>query len=232
MSSKYVPSFLKQQHVQEHEPKQEHGQGFQRFSVKNNRFGALSDEFVAQKPATLASLTSTTNANNVQSKGGNSYANRLNKNFRQNVEPVPQKVVKEVNISSESDFPSLGGVSTKQVTTSTPKFAEFAKSWAKKIEEEEEKAKTEREQREKEKAEEELLRRTLKVVKNSKKKYDLQENYDYDPEADPERVVAELEGDEEYEVPSGNEDEGEFDEEDEENMEDEYNQDIEDEDRY
>lgn len=79
-------------------------------------------------PATLASLTSNGESSTLD-KTERSYAYK------------PRNKVANVNLSSDQDFPSLGGASKKKTEESSaakPSFASMAKEWAKKQKEEEE----------------------------------------------------------------------------------------------
>jgi hypothetical protein len=86
-------------------------------------------------PGTLASLTS---------NGDSSTANTVERSYAYK----PRSKAANVNLSSDQDFPSLGGVAKKQTEESVaakPSFASMAKDWAKKQKEEEEMQKKEAE---------------------------------------------------------------------------------------
>jgi hypothetical protein len=144
------------------------------------------------------------NANRFEALG-DSYASK----YRANTYEKPSQP-KVLSVDSEKDFPSLGGVS-KKVTTTTSKFSDMAKCWAKTTEEENKKAQLERERIAREKADLESIRRNMKVIKNLSKKNtnnaeDNELEYDYH-----ESILGE---DEDFHIPS--EEEPELSEEDEE----------------
>lgn len=79
-------------------------------------------------PGTLASLTS---------NGERTTPDTIERSYTYK----PRSKAANVNLSSDQDFPSLGGVSKKQTEESAaakPSFASMAKDWAKKQKEEEE----------------------------------------------------------------------------------------------
>lgn len=86
-------------------------------------------------PATLASLTS---------NGESSTLDKTERSYTYK----PRNKVANVNLSSDQDFPSLGGASkkkTEETAAAKPSFASMAKEWAKKQKEEEEMQKKEAE---------------------------------------------------------------------------------------
>jgi hypothetical protein len=178
--SKYTPSFAKAQDTQ-------------------NSFAALDDS----KPKTLAELTSSSvvSAKQEASKGASSYASK----FSKGVSPVNSsatKVVKAVDVNSENDFPSLGGV-VKKATVTNNSFASMAKSWAKTVDEEEARAKEEKMRIAREKADLESIKRNLRTVNLGLKKEPRYIDDDYYDRV--EYGQDDLCPDDDYHVPSGDE---------------------------
>jgi hypothetical protein len=188
---KYVPSFLRNQGA--------NGSGVAGGAGTSvNRFAAFDDDFEAPKaantivapvsslkPATLASITSDS-----KPKGG-SYAARFSEKSRyDDKRGVSTAVeVKKTDISSEEQFPTLGGVAKKvsgawgkpaAIAASEGKLSTLAQQWAKQKEEEEAAAEVMRLAEEKKRAEEEMLALALK---NSAKRCGFGfENPDYSEE--------------------------------------------------
>lgn len=267
MSKKYVPSFLKDNanatsiraesdtHVAPITQSRFAGGGI----VSQNKFSALSDDFPSinsNKPPTSstnvvagATLASITSSSAQKDSGKKSYASKFSEQTKNGgYPPKPVKVEPKVDVTSESDFPSLGapsvirknasnsslassnstssatGATTNTVTTA-PKFADFAKSWAQKIKEEEEAAAAEEERKRKEKEEYDTLRSMIKIPGfKSKRNDDYVSPDDIDEENDYNAIndyLGEYDNDDDYQVPSGEEDEGEEEyDEDEQNMDD------------
>lgn len=141
MSRKFVPSFLKDTVTSTvSEP--------QTRTFTNNRFATLSDEKPlvntsrpakeAPKlvPATLASITS----NGQGGKG--TYAAKMAEMAKITANPNYVPPPKPIDVSSESEFPSLGGPKKNAVVIEPVKksnsYASLARDWAKQKEEEEE----------------------------------------------------------------------------------------------
>ena len=231
--------------------------------VTSNKFSALSDDFPSinsNKPptqstvvaagapsaptpfGTLASITSATAQPTTAKK---SYAAKFSESTKTNngyPKPPPPPEPK-VDVSSESDFPTLGAPSvirknasnsslastssatgtavaaTSAAGATTTKYSDFAKSWAQKIKEEEEAAAAEAERKLKEKEEYDSLRSMIKMTGFKHKKTD---NYvspdDIEDEDGYNNATDDYLGgddDDDYHVASGDEDEAEeeFDEE-------------------
>lgn len=273
MSKKYTPSFLRENVANAtataaatNEPVTQ-----SRFAgggvVTSNKFSALSDDFpsinsnkpstqntsVTTKPTTLAAATLASITSSQPNTGKKSYAAKFSENSKGPggyPKPAPKPEPK-VDVSSESDFPTLGmpsvirknasnsslastssasassGTATTAVTTTsaagatTTKYSDFAKSWAQKIKEEEEAAAAEAERKRKEQEEYNSLRSMIKMTGFKHKKND---NYvspdDIEDEDEYHNATDDYLGDnndDDYHVPSGDEDEGEeeFDEENE-----------------
>jgi hypothetical protein len=236
MSKKYVPSFLKTESNQ------------MSFSTvtSSNKFEALSDDFDNNKvkplvntslpakeapklmPATLASLTSNGNSGNMNSGKGTFAAN-----FAKQAKLTSEPDSKLLDVTSENDFPSLGGPAksvkgiwgTKSFskdqtilpTENTLSFADKAKDWAKKKEEEAEEARRKAIEEEKKHNEAELHKRI--AVFNLKRNQRNITGEDEDDEYNNDQ--SSLGEDDNYEVPEYDEEpsEEEFDEEN-----DEFNQ--------
>jgi hypothetical protein len=171
---KYVPSFLKNQGA--------NGSGVAGGAGTSvNRFAAFDDDFEAPKaantvvapvsslkPATLASLTSDS-----KPKGG-SYAARFSEKSRyDDRRGVLGVEVKKADISSEEQFPTLGGVAKKLTgawgkpagtTENNSKLSTLAEQWSKQKEEEEAAAEVLRLAEERKIVEEEMLALALKNI--------------------------------------------------------------------
>ncbi len=123
-------------------------------------------------------------------------------------------------VNSFDDFPSLGG--TPKSATSTPKvstpvaspikqsnssssFANLAKGWAKKAEDDELAAEMERQRNEKNKLEEDAFRHNIRVFRKINKKKETKK-FDDDEEDELHQNDDGFGEDEDYEVPSGDED--------------------------
>jgi hypothetical protein len=164
---KYVPSFLRNQGANG-------GSGANSGAGTNvNRFAAFDDEYEAPKAvaapapvkaATLASLTSDSKPT------GRSYAARFSDKARRDDKPIVPAAPK-TDLSSEAQFPTLGGAAKKPsgawgkpVATGADgeKLSTLAKEWAKKKEEEEAAAELLRLAEEKKRYEEEMLALALK----------------------------------------------------------------------
>jgi hypothetical protein len=271
MSRKYVPTFLKDNAVANapvatstastttNAPVTQ-----SRFAgggvVTSNKFSALSDDFPSinsNKPPTqsavgapgapkpFGTLASITSATAQPTTGKKSYASKFSESTKTNngyPKPPPPPEPK-VDVSSESDFPTLGapsvirknasnsslastssasassGVAATSAAGATTKYSDFAKSWAQKIKEEEEATAAEAERKRKEKEEYDSLRSMIKIPGFKHKKTD---NYvspdDIEDEDGYNNATDDYLGgddDDDYHVPSGDEDEGEeeFDEE-------------------
>lgn len=180
---KYVPSFLRNQGS--------NGTGAAGGAGTNvNRFAAFDDDFeapktviapTALKPATLASLTSDSKPK------GRSYAERFSEKSKyedKRGRPVVVEV-KKTDISSEEQFPTLGGVAKKpsgmwgKQASGTAKLSTLAQQWAKQKEEEEAATEVLRLAEEKKRLEEEMMALALK---NSIKRSNGFENPDYTEE--------------------------------------------------
>lgn len=187
-------------------------------------------------PATLAALTSNgsvpvaTGSSGSGSGPKKSFAAKFKEQVKAAETPGYVPPPKPVDFSSESDFPSLGGPGPKKNTVvlppvqapSTQSFAEKAKEWAKKKEEDEEKAQREALRRERQRREAELLRKTMPMIGLKRYGRD-EEDEDEDEYGYNNHEESSLGGDSDsYEVPEG--DEEPSDEDDEENGE--FNQDV------
>jgi hypothetical protein len=175
---KYVPSFLRNQGANG-------GTGANAGAGTSvNRFAAFDDDYKAPtttvtavtdvKPATLASLTS----DSKPVGGGRSYAARFADKAQGYSKPTTAApVAPKTDLSSEVQFPTLGGAAKKPAgawgkptATSKPaatgaggeKLSTLAKEWAKKKEEEEAAAEAARLAEEKKRYEEEMLALALK----------------------------------------------------------------------
>lgn len=241
MSKIYVPSFLKNQ---------SNTPSTRVWPEQNtNKFEALSDNFSMKKdtpivntslpakeapklvPATLASITSNgTDFTTVVGSGPKkSFASKFAehaKNAEQTKNAAnPHYVLppKPVNVTSEDDFPSLGGpkktIAVKLGADSKPvavSFAEKAKEWAKQKEDEAVEAIKKAAEEEKNRQDLLLYKRTTIIGFNRcKNKY---ENNDYD---DYNYDESSLGDDDSYEVPEEDEQPSE-----EEENEDEFNQNV------
>jgi hypothetical protein len=129
--SKYVPAFVKQQQsqvVNQEQQQESNGSIWNRGG--NNRFAALSDDFPMNKrdrpfnsgngsttmiPATMASLTSSTATSS--GGGGKSFASKFSEQMRRAEDPNYVPPPKPLNVNSQDDFPSLGGMPKKSVIT-------------------------------------------------------------------------------------------------------------------
>lgn len=171
---KYVPSFLRNQGS--------NGTGAAGGAGTNvNRFAAFDEDFEAPKaaaatttitttataslkPATLASLTSDSKPK------GRSYAERFSEKSRyEDRRSGPAVVeVKKTDISSEEQFPTLGGAPKKPAgawgkpAAAGAKLSTLAQQWAKQKEEEEAAAEVLRLAEEKKRLEEEMMALALK----------------------------------------------------------------------
>lgn len=139
MSQKYVPHFLRNQHNSSADSVMQttgrsivYASGYSRNdSAGGNTLVNTSlpaREAPTLVPATLASLTS---------NGESTTLNTVERSYTYK----PRNKVTNVNLSSDQDFPSLGGGSKKKVeetSAAKPSFASMAKEWAKKQKEEEE----------------------------------------------------------------------------------------------
>ncbi len=159
----------------------------------SNKFAALADDSPKEKPivntslparqapklvpATLASLTSNGSApitNSSLGGGGSkkSFAAKFKEHVRAAEDPNYVPPPKPVDFGSEDDFPSLGGPAPKKNTVvlppvqapSTQSFAEKAKEWAKKKEDDEEKARQKALYLERKQREAELMRKTMPMI--------------------------------------------------------------------
>ena len=155
MSRKFVPSFMKKQ---EQEQEQEQRQGSvpsveltqTRAFINTNKFAPLSDdkhintsrpakEAPKLAPATLASITT-----NGQGGGKGTYASKMAERARMASNPNYVPPPKPLDVTSENEFPSLGGskkIDSSKVDSNIKKsgsFASMARDWAKQKEEEEE----------------------------------------------------------------------------------------------
>ncbi len=263
MSKKYTPSFLRENVANAtttttataaatNEPVTQ-----SRFAgggvVTSNKFSALSDDFpsinsnkpstqnasVTAKPSTLAAATLASITSSQPNTGKKSYASKFSENSKGAggySKPAPKPEPK-VDVSSESDFPTLGAPSVIRknasnsslastssatgtaVAATTSKYSDFAKSWAQKIKEEEEAAAAEAERKRKEQEEYNSLRSMIKMPGFKHKKND---NYvspdDIEDDDEYHNATDDYLGgndDDDYHVPSGDEeeDEEEFDDE-------------------
>lgn len=256
MSKKYIPSFLKEQQPTPNTTKHtsDSGPGWlnQRQSVPlvaSNKFAAFSDDFNMKKdktivntslpakdapklaPATLASLTGGTSAANSSSTGPKrSFASKFAEQVKIASNPNYKPPAKIVDVTSENEFPSLGGPK-KPATgawTAKPKndvhsekttlsFADKAKEWAKQKQEEEEAIQRKIIEDEKKKNDAAFSQRmTIVGLNRYKRKYATDEDDDeYNNEE------SSFGDDDSYEVPEGDEEPSE-----EEDDEDEFNQNV------
>lgn len=162
---KYVPSFLRNQGANG-------GAGSAGEAGTNvNRFAAFDDDFKAPKtntvvapsvaPATLASLTTDSKSQ------GRSYASRFSEKSRYE-DKRSGPAVKKTDISSEEQFPTLGGVAKKPVgawgksAAGEAKLSTLAQQWSKQKEEEEAAAEVIRLAEENKRLEEEMMALALK----------------------------------------------------------------------
>lgn len=273
MSKKYVPTFLKDNAANATSVRAEPVATFaatsaaapvtqSRFAgggvVSQNKFAALSDDFPSINSNKSASVTSTnvvagatlasiTSSSAQQATGKKSYASKFSEQSKNGgYPPKPVKVEPKVDVSSESDFPSLGAPSvirknasnsslasgtsaasatSDSVTQPAAKFADFAKSWAQKVKEEEEAAAAELERKRILKEEYDSLRSMIKIPGFKHKKAenyvspdDIEDDDEYNNGNDD---YLGDNNDDDYHVPSGEEDEGEEEyDEDEQNMDD------------
>lgn len=141
MSKKYVPRFLQEDSVSQ-TPLYTTGRSIvysSGYSKTDSTEKPLVNTSLPAKeapslaPATLASLTG-----NGETAPTTSSTGRFSAYKPQGISQRAR--VSNVNLSSDQDFPSLGGVSKKEAveTPAKPSFAEMAKEWAKKQKEEEE----------------------------------------------------------------------------------------------
>lgn len=227
MSKKYVPSFLKDQQPNTSSSNTTTSSSSTSFwpgqkssapLSSSNHFAPLADDYKKEKsiintslpakqapklaPATLASLT----GNGSTSSGGGSgpkksFATKFAEQARIAADPNYKPPQKPVDITSENDFPTLGG-STKpaagawgkpkvnvvvdpDVKPAVSSFAEKAKEWARKKEEEEEMARLKKIQKEKERRENELMKSLPVFNMRQRKYYDYnEENDEYDQQGD------------------------------------------------
>jgi hypothetical protein len=120
--SKYVPAFAKQQQSQIVNQEQQESNGSIWNRGGNNRFAALSDDFpmnkrerpatmapVSMMPATMASLTSSSTAGG----GSKSFASKFSEQMRRAEDPTYVPPPKPLNMNSQDDFPTLGGMPSK-----------------------------------------------------------------------------------------------------------------------
>jgi hypothetical protein len=148
MSSKYVPSFLKGQQQpmsQQSSNIWSNQKSTPPSSFPMNRDQQLVNTSLPAKeapklvPGTLASLTSN---GTVTAKG--SFASKFANKAKIIEDPDYVPPPKQIDLNSEEDFPSLGGSkpTPKPVSESKPvsasSFADLARNWAKKKEEDEE----------------------------------------------------------------------------------------------
>jgi len=192
-------------------------------------------------PATLASITSNGSAPVTSSSGSSSgpkksFASKFAEQARIAADPNYKPPPKPVDFKSEDDFPSLGApkkpaagawgakpaanvVVESEEKPAVTSFADKAKEWAKKREEEAEKARQKAAMEEK-RLREAALVRTLPIMglRRRQEYDDDDEEEDYNPNYDESSL-----GDDSYEVP---ENDGEPSEEDEEDEEDEFNQNV------
>jgi hypothetical protein len=174
--------------------------------VNKNKFSTLSDDHSSMPPlpkpsstaagtsvvsGTLASLTANTNTTTSGAKL--SYAAKFSQQAKTDKYPSskPAVVEKKVDVTSESEFPSLGGgkstipknnsaaslASNKSSSSantggSTNKFADLAKGWAQKTKEDEEAAAFEAELKRQQKEEYDSLRSMIRVPGFKPKKKD------------------------------------------------------------
>jgi hypothetical protein len=183
-------------------------------------------------PATLASLTS--NGSTAGSK--KSFASKFAEQVKIAEDPNYVPPPKPVDFKSEEDFPSLGGPK-KPVATGAwgakpvvknevveakpegPSFADKAREWARKKEEDEEKARRRALRQERMKREAELIRTIPMMGFRRRQEYDEDEDDDYNDNYNDGSSL----GDDSYEIPS----EDESPEEDEDENEDgEFNQNV------
>lgn len=273
MSKKYVPSFIKD-NATNAVPVTKESVAISsavpvtqsRFAgggvVSQNKFAALSDDFPSinsNKSATItsttlagATLASITSSSAQQAVGKKSYASKFSEQTKNGGYPSkPVKIEPKVDVSSESDFPSLGASSSIRknasnsslasstsatsaasaaasdlLTQPTAKFADFAKSWAQKVKEEEEAAAAELERKRILKEEYDSLRSMIKIpgFKHKKAEHyvspdDIEDEDEYNNETND--YLGGDNNDDDYHVPSGEEDESEQEyDEDEQNMDD------------
>jgi hypothetical protein len=222
MSRKFVPSFLKEQGVTTTlEP--------QTRSFTSNRFAALSDEKPlvntsrpakeAPKlaPATLASIT--TNGQGAKGTYAAKMAERAKIASNPNYVPPP----KPVDVTSECEFPSLGGGKKNspkpdEGVKKSNSYASLARDWAKQKEDEEEADRLLRlkiEEEEKEKA----LFKSMTILSMRRK---MRNQYNQDEEEDDHYDESSLAGDSDE---GDMHDESETSEEDQDD-EDEFNQNV------
>ena len=230
MSRKFVPSFLKEQGINAStagvtgvEPIQT------RTFINTNRFAPLSDdkhintsrpakEAPKLVPATLASITS-----NGQGGGKGTYASKMAERAKMASNPNYVPPPKPLDVTSECEFPSLGGGPKK---TDSPKvdsgvkksgsFASLARDWAKQKEDEEEEERLIRIKLEEEERELKLLRSMAAIGRHRKNITD----YTLDGEEENEYDESSLGGDSDNEMPDDSEPS------EEEEDDDEYNQNV------
>jgi hypothetical protein len=163
---KYVPSFLRNQGP--------NGGAAGGAGTNVNRFAAFDDDYKAPTPATAATVTPATLATLTSDSKpkGRSYADRFSEKSRYEKKETP--IVKKTDISSEEQFPTLGGVAKKPAgawgkpaAAGETKLSTLAQQWAKQKEEEEAAAELLRLDQEKKRLEEEM---TVLALKNSIKR--------------------------------------------------------------
>jgi hypothetical protein len=242
---KYVPSFLRNQNGS--------GGAAGGAGTNVNRFAAFDDDYKAPtapvatvtstasvtttslKPATLATLTSDSKPK------GRSYADRFSEKSRHEDRHSGSKMaveIKKTDISSEEQFPTLGGAPKKPagawgkptaaIAGGEAKLSTLAQQWAKQKEEEEAAAEVLRLAEEKKRLEEEMMALALK---NSIKRGDYGlENPDYSEEDyfhNPYAAQELLADEDSVELPSEDEpSEGEFGDDDEYDENGEHNPNI------
>lgn len=256
MSKKYVPSFLKDQSAPSNPTTNTStsfwpGQKPSTSLSSSNKFDALSDDFHMKKdkpiintslpakeapklaPATLASITgggATTVGNNSGPK--KSFASKFAEQAKIAADPYYKPPPKPIDVTSENDFPSLGGPAkpatgawgskpkneTVQPEKTALSFADKAKEWAKKKEEEEEEARQKAIEEEKRRREADLHKRMNVLNLGRFKRQYVNEDDEGDEYYNNEE--SSLGDDDSYEVPEGD---GEPSEEEEDEDNDEFN---------
>jgi len=214
MSKKYVPSFLKDTVAAPVQEPTTNTRSFNSTPALNttNKFSALSEDYKGVKPvintslpaklapkltpSTLASITSngavsagiTSTSSGPKKSFASKFAEQVKIANNPNYKPPP----KPVNLTSEDDFPSLGGPKKattatitvtitpcdKPATSNATNFADMAKGWAKQKEDEADAALQKAVQEETARHQAEIMR-SLPIIGGLRRN---QNNYNYEDE--------------------------------------------------
>jgi hypothetical protein len=235
MSRKYVPSFLKNQQnsfaVGEDTAMQNSNElvmGSENMVGGSKTYRPLVNTSLPAKqapklvPATLAALTA---AGGDSVKTNSSYGDKFSRQFMDG-EPVPAKP-STLNITSENEFPTLGAApSDKQKGPwgqPNKKFADLAKAWARKQEDEEEAERIRIAEEERWKRENSMFSKGVMIMRFNRKKKDDSDDEDV-PDYNPTYEEDDQPEEDSYESSSHEEQENEG--AGDENEEDEFNENI------